>query len=177
MPEASIIVARRRPRRPEPMQVAFKLPKPLARSFARALCQRKSLNSLFTSPHRPLSFNPRSNFFAAPRAFSTTLLRRQQQQPARRDEKDEDGSVATSSSGKPSIRENIYTIPNFLTASRILACPVLGWSILDSNYELATGLLVYAGLTDLVRDFFSMHSSGKVCLLLFEDRRIPRSKV
>lgn len=52
---------------------------------------------------------------------------------------------------KATIRENIYTIPNLLTVSRILACPVLGWSILDGNYHLATGLLVYAGLTDLVR--------------------------
>ncbi|KAF8202341.1 CDP-alcohol phosphatidyltransferase-domain-containing protein [Pholiota molesta] len=50
---------------------------------------------------------------------------------------------------KATIRENIYTIPNLLTVSRILACPVLGWSILDGNYYLATGLLVYAGLTDL----------------------------
>ncbi|KAF8967749.1 CDP-alcohol phosphatidyltransferase-domain-containing protein [Flammula alnicola] len=51
--------------------------------------------------------------------------------------------------GTPTIRENIYTLPNLLTVSRILACPVLGWSILDGNYHLATGLLVYAGLTDL----------------------------
>ena len=48
------------------------------------------------------------------------------------------------------LRENIYTIPNILTVSRIIACPVLGYAILDSNYAFATGLLVYAGLTDLV---------------------------
>ena len=48
------------------------------------------------------------------------------------------------------IRENIYTLPNLLTLSRIFSCPILGWSILDGNYHLATGLLVYAGLTDLV---------------------------
>lgn len=58
-----------------------------------------------------------------------------------------------SSNNKPTLRENIYTLPNLLTLSRICACPVLGWSILDGNYHLATGLLVYAGLTDLVRDF------------------------
>ncbi|KAK0501583.1 CDP-alcohol phosphatidyltransferase-domain-containing protein, partial [Armillaria luteobubalina] len=60
------------------------------------------------------------------------------------------------------IRENIYTIPNALTVSRILACPVLGWSILNSNFKLATGLLVYAGLTDLADGYlarrFKMHS-------------------
>lgn len=53
--------------------------------------------------------------------------------------------------GKVSIRENIYTLPNLLTLSRILACPVLGWTILNDDFYLATGLLVYAGTSDLVR--------------------------
>jgi len=48
------------------------------------------------------------------------------------------------------LRENIYTIPNLLTVSRIIACPALGWSILEGNFHLATGLLVYAGVTDWV---------------------------
>jgi len=56
---------------------------------------------------------------------------------------------------KTTIRENIYTIPNLLTASRIFACPVLGWAILDGNYHLATGLLVYAGLTDLADGYLA----------------------
>lgn len=49
------------------------------------------------------------------------------------------------------IHENIYTLPNLLTASRIAACPVLGWAILSDDYLLATGLLAYAGVTDWVR--------------------------
>ncbi|KAG8745659.1 hypothetical protein FRC10_007356 [Ceratobasidium sp. 414] len=52
------------------------------------------------------------------------------------------------SARKPTVRENIYTIPNALTASRILSCPVLGWSILEGRYGLASGLLLYAGITD-----------------------------
>jgi hypothetical protein len=48
-------------------------------------------------------------------------------------------------------RENIYTLPNLLTTSRIIACPVLGWSIIQGNFPLATGLLLYAGISDLVR--------------------------
>ncbi|KAG1812927.1 uncharacterized protein BJ212DRAFT_1448082 [Suillus subaureus] len=68
-----------------------------------------------------------------------------------------DGSVAT-----PPLRENIYTIPNLLTVSRILSCPVLGWSILHDDFFLATGLLVYAGLSDVADGYlarrFSMHS-------------------
>jgi cardiolipin synthase (CMP-forming) len=49
------------------------------------------------------------------------------------------------------LTENIYTLPNLLTVSRILACPVLGWAIVQDNFVLATSLLAYAGLTDLVR--------------------------
>ncbi|KAI8969367.1 CDP-alcohol phosphatidyltransferase-domain-containing protein [Trametes punicea] len=55
----------------------------------------------------------------------------------------------------PTIRENIYTLPNLLTLSRIVACPVLGWSIVHDDFYLATGLLVYAGLTDLVDGFLA----------------------
>ncbi|KAI0642181.1 CDP-alcohol phosphatidyltransferase-domain-containing protein [Trametes meyenii] len=55
----------------------------------------------------------------------------------------------------PTIRENIYTLPNLLTLSRIVACPVLGWSIVHDDFYLATGLLVYAGLTDLVDGYLA----------------------
>ncbi|EKM50609.1 uncharacterized protein PHACADRAFT_263977 [Phanerochaete carnosa HHB-10118-sp] len=48
------------------------------------------------------------------------------------------------------LHEDIYTIPNLLTISRILACPVLGYAIVQDNFVTATALLVYAGLTDLV---------------------------
>lgn len=60
--------------------------------------------------------------------------------------------IGTNPRERPTIRENIYTIPNLLTASRILACPILGWSIFHDDFYLATGLLVYAGLSDLVSD-------------------------
>lgn len=50
------------------------------------------------------------------------------------------------------IRENIYTIPNALSVSRILACPILGWAIVQGKFGLATGILVYAGVSDWVRN-------------------------
>jgi len=53
------------------------------------------------------------------------------------------------------IRENIYTLPNLLTVSRIVACPILAWSILQSDFGLATSLLVYAGLTDLADGYLA----------------------
>ncbi|KAK7686198.1 hypothetical protein QCA50_010418 [Cerrena zonata] len=95
-----------------------------------------------------------------PRYFSRSLLRLTSHNdpkppilPERKDEsplevKDKKPTLAT-------IRENIYTIPNLLTVSRILACPVLGWSIINNDFTLATGLLVYAGLTDLVDGYLA----------------------
>ena len=48
-------------------------------------------------------------------------------------------------------RENIYTIPNALTAARIIACPAIGYYILKGDLATATGLLFVAGVSDLVR--------------------------
>ncbi|CUA78210.1 hypothetical protein RSOLAG22IIIB_02829 [Rhizoctonia solani] len=61
----------------------------------------------------------------------------------------------TTNDNKPTVHENIYTIPNALTVSRILACPVLGWAILEGRYGLATGLLFYAGVTDWVDGYLA----------------------
>jgi len=46
--------------------------------------------------------------------------------------------------------ENIYTIPNILTFSRLVSTPIIAYLILTDKPYLATGLLLYAGLTDLV---------------------------
>lgn len=63
----------------------------------------------------------------------------------------------------PTRRENIYTLPNLLTTSRILACPALGWSIIQGNFPLATGLLVYAGVSDLLDGYIARkYKSGTV---------------
>ena len=51
---------------------------------------------------------------------------------------------------KPEKHENIYTIPNILTFSRLLATPIIAYLILHDFPYLATGLLFYAGLTDLI---------------------------
>jgi hypothetical protein len=50
----------------------------------------------------------------------------------------------------PVTRENIYTIPNALTVSRIISCPFLGYFIINGNFVYATSLLFYAGVSDLV---------------------------
>jgi cardiolipin synthase len=46
--------------------------------------------------------------------------------------------------------ENIYTIPNILTFSRLLAAPAIGYLVLHDNHIWAAGLFAYAGISDLV---------------------------
>lgn len=46
--------------------------------------------------------------------------------------------------------ENIYTVPNILTFSRLVAAPVVGYLIIQDLHLPALGLFMYAGITDLV---------------------------
>ena len=47
-------------------------------------------------------------------------------------------------------RENIHTIPNWLTFSRLVAAPFIGYCILHDHHATALGLFAYAGVTDLL---------------------------
>ncbi|KXX79468.1 putative cardiolipin synthase (CMP-forming) [Madurella mycetomatis] len=51
---------------------------------------------------------------------------------------------------KTTLRENIYTVPNLLTASRLVAAPFIGYCILHDYHATALGLFAYAGVTDLL---------------------------
>ncbi|KAI1420589.1 CDP-alcohol phosphatidyltransferase-domain-containing protein [Xylaria sp. FL1777] len=46
--------------------------------------------------------------------------------------------------------ENIYTVPNLLTFSRLVAAPFIGYAILHDAHALALGLFAYAGVSDLL---------------------------
>ncbi|KAM0334079.1 hypothetical protein ACHAQA_001099 [Verticillium albo-atrum] len=48
------------------------------------------------------------------------------------------------------LHEDIYTIPNLLTLSRLAAAPFVGYFILHDNHAWALGLLAYSGITDLL---------------------------
>ncbi|KAJ6498299.1 CDP-alcohol phosphatidyltransferase-domain-containing protein [Mycena vulgaris] len=93
-----------------------------------------------------LSFQIPSLF--RPQSLSSQRLSRFSTQPPSR-------FPDSQSSSKPVLKENIYTLPNLLTVSRIIACPILGWSILEGQFHLATTLLVYAGLTDLADGYLA----------------------
>lgn len=47
-------------------------------------------------------------------------------------------------------KENIMTIPNLLCVSRAALSPYLGYVVIQGDYKLAMGVLVVAGISDLV---------------------------
>ncbi|KAL7627138.1 hypothetical protein AAE478_003914 [Parahypoxylon ruwenzoriense] len=46
--------------------------------------------------------------------------------------------------------ENIYTVPNLLTFSRLVTAPFIGYAILHDAHAWALGLFAYAGVSDLL---------------------------
>ncbi|XP_064623072.1 cardiolipin synthase (CMP-forming)-like isoform X2 [Lineus longissimus] len=46
--------------------------------------------------------------------------------------------------------QNIWTIPNFLTVSRICLTPYLGYLVVKQEFALAGGLFIFAGFTDML---------------------------
>jgi len=48
------------------------------------------------------------------------------------------------------LHEDIYTIPNALTFTRLVAAPIVGYLVLHDHHAWAAGLFAYAGITDLV---------------------------
>jgi cardiolipin synthase len=47
-------------------------------------------------------------------------------------------------------REQIYNVPNILTATRLVAAPFVGYLVLHEQHTWALALFAYAGITDLV---------------------------
>ncbi|KAG6461689.1 hypothetical protein O3G_MSEX012796 [Manduca sexta] len=58
-------------------------------------------------------------------------------------------------------RENAFTIPNILCVTRIVMSPYLGYIILQDNYNVALGLLVFAGVTDLLDGWIARNWKGQ----------------
>ncbi|KAI8817143.1 uncharacterized protein EV422DRAFT_500413, partial [Fimicolochytrium jonesii] len=60
--------------------------------------------------------------------------------------------------------ENIYTLPNILTTSRLIMSPIIGYLISTHSYTHALGLLVVAGLTDLADGYIARNWNMKTFL-------------
>lgn len=54
-----------------------------------------------------------------------------------------------------SAHENIYTVPNILTFSRLLAAPAVGYLLVHNHHTAALSLFAYAGITDLVDGYIA----------------------
>jgi cardiolipin synthase len=54
-----------------------------------------------------------------------------------------------------SSHENIYTVPNILTFSRLVAAPVVGYLLVNNYHTAALSLFAYAGITDLVDGYIA----------------------
>ncbi|XP_033041550.1 cardiolipin synthase (CMP-forming) isoform X1 [Trachypithecus francoisi] len=55
----------------------------------------------------------------------------------------------------PSLYENPWTIPNMLSMTRIGLAPVLGYLIIEEDFNTALGVFALAGLTDLLDGFIA----------------------
>lgn len=53
------------------------------------------------------------------------------------------------------VHENIYTVPNILTFSRLLAAPAVGYLLVHNHHTAALSLFAYAGITDLVDGYIA----------------------
>lgn len=69
-------------------------------------------------------------------------------------------------SNKPSgpLRENIWTIPNVLTMTRLAAAPCIGYLVVQESYKMALGLMVYASVTDFIDGYLARHYNSKTVL-------------
>ncbi|KKA23284.1 Phosphatidyl synthase [Rasamsonia emersonii CBS 393.64] len=54
-----------------------------------------------------------------------------------------------------SLHENIYTVPNILTFSRLAAAPIVGYLLVNNYHVAALSLFAYAGITDLIDGYIA----------------------
>ncbi|KAK9478213.1 CDP-alcohol phosphatidyltransferase-domain-containing protein [Lipomyces japonicus] len=52
-------------------------------------------------------------------------------------------------------RENLYTLPNMLTFSRLLSAPLIGYLVLKNQHFWAVSLFSYASFTDLIDGYIA----------------------
>ncbi|XP_034966016.2 cardiolipin synthase (CMP-forming) [Zootoca vivipara] len=57
--------------------------------------------------------------------------------------------------GYAELYENPWTIPNLLSMARIGLAPVLGYLIVEENFNIALGVFTLAGITDLLDGFIA----------------------
>lgn len=56
---------------------------------------------------------------------------------------------------QPLLRENIYTIPNMLTTTRIITAPAIGYFLVSQQSGLAMSIFVYSCVTDFIDGYIA----------------------
>jgi len=62
-------------------------------------------------------------------------------------------------------KDRIFTIPNLLCVSRIVAAPYLAHLIINGDYMMASGLFVYAGATDFLDGYIARNFKNQASSL------------
>lgn len=98
----------------------------------------------FADPHRHSSKSP------VTRKSQTPVEANDDKQIRTSSEQKADVTKASNPLSDSTLHEDIYTLPNILTFSRLVAAPFIGYFVLHDSHAWAAGLLVYAGVTDLL---------------------------
>ncbi|CAG8458070.1 12412_t:CDS:2 [Ambispora leptoticha] len=97
------------------------------------------------------------------RIFFCTSARRNQEQTTKSNKSKEAIKLLHKIKKFP-IKENIYTLPNLLTLSRLIAGPIIGSFILKEEYKIALGIFMFAGFTDLLDGIIARRYNMKTML-------------
>lgn len=62
---------------------------------------------------------------------------------------------------KSILHENIYTVPNFLTMTRLVCAPAIGYYVLKSQIPVASSLFIYSCVTDFVDGYLARKYNSK----------------
>ncbi|CZR59991.1 related to cardiolipin synthase [Phialocephala subalpina] len=128
------------------------MPKRLSTVHGNPPCQWKSSLWTASAPERPTPRRSRlvlSGRKAIP--FSTSS----QRDDGKRDSTPAPKTPILEALKQITPHENIYTIPNILTFSRLIAAPVIGYLVLHDYHAWAVGLFAYAGITDLIDGYIA----------------------
>lgn len=108
------------------------------------------------APKSLLNFESRSSFYTKSQVWSQKQTQ-PEEEPTKSTTKQSSTSPPDSTilpppvaSPKDVLHEDIYTLPNILTFTRLAAAPVVGYLVLHDQHTWAVGLFAYAGITDMV---------------------------
>ncbi|KAF5547288.1 CDP-diacylglycerol-glycerol-3-phosphate 3-phosphatidyltransferase [Fusarium phyllophilum] len=127
-------------------------------------CTARSIPALVRSAPRPtIASTPRCLFFTKAQSW---LDHKPQQKKLEDKPPRSQPVIQHDNDTKPPrpatvLHEDIYTLPNILTFTRLVAAPVIGYLVLHDQHAWAVGLFAYAGVTDLLDGWIARRWDSK----------------